>query len=103
MSGADLQERLDRFYFENGPCCAGCDWWRALNSVAGECTRSAPVSGEQRFAMLGIHGASISLSAGQILTKLDHRCGDFKDDFDWPSLPLAYLRAIKFRPAKAPF
>ena len=96
MSTRDLQERMDRFYFERGACCAGCDRWGALNSVAGECTASAPVSGEQRYAMLGMSGSSLPLEAGHIFTKRDHVCGDFKDDFDWPSRPLAYLRRVGF-------
>jgi len=32
-------EIIDRFYVDHGPCCAGCDWWRYANSVAGEYTR----------------------------------------------------------------
>jgi len=33
------QEHVDRFYFAHGPCCAGCDWWRHINSVGGMCER----------------------------------------------------------------
>jgi hypothetical protein len=88
------QEFLDRFYFERGPCCAGCDWWRSLNSIAGECTRSAPVKPKERYAMLGIQGSSILPTAGHVLTKRDHFCGDFKDEFDWTSLPVPYRKRI---------
>ena len=31
-----IQAIVDKFYLDNGPCCAGCDWWRWHNSVAGE-------------------------------------------------------------------
>ncbi len=85
------QEFIDKFYWQNGPCCAGCDHWRHINSLVGDCQKSAPVSGAERTNMLGMEGASIHLPAGHIVTRRDHHCGDFKDDFDWASLPLAYL------------
>lgn len=88
------QERLDAFYFKQGPCCAGCDWWSPVNSIAGECTRTVPVDGIQRFAMLGVTGSSLPPSAGHIMTLREHHCGEFKDEFDWTSLPEGYLRRI---------
>ena len=88
------QEAIDRFYWRNGACCAGCDYWRSINSVAGECLKSAPVSGEGRADMLGIDKSSLRVSAGHALTPRGHVCGDFVDDFDWPSLPVAYLARI---------
>jgi hypothetical protein len=91
---ADAQELADTFYVANGPCCAGCDWWHRLNSLAGECHRSAPVPGEQRVAMLGMQSVSLAPEAGHVMTKRDHHCGEFKDGFDWASLPAAYLRRI---------
>jgi len=90
----DRQEFHDRFYFQRGPCCAGCDWWRSLNSRVGECTKSAPVAGRTRYAMLGMEGSSLLLTAGHVLTRMDHDCGDFKDDFDWTSLPLPYRKRV---------
>ena len=74
------QECIDDFYLKHGKCCAGCDWWRWHNSVAGDCTRSAPVSGRARYAMLGIHGCSLPLEAGHVMTRRDHVCGEFKDE-----------------------
>ena len=91
---ARIQEACDRFYAANGPCCAGCDWWSSASSVAGECTRSAPVAGEQRYAMLGITGTSLPMAAGHVMTPREHRCGEFKDEFDWSSLSPLYLRRI---------
>ena len=91
---ADRQERHDRFYFERGPCCAGCDWWRSINSRVGECTKNAPVDGKTRWAMLNISRVSMDLEPGHIATAHDHICGDFKDDFDWSSLPLAYRKRV---------
>lgn len=85
-----LQEFLDRFYFKNGPCCAGCDWWRSISSRAGDCTKSKPVDGHTRWEMLGITGISMKPLAGHIVTARHHVCGDFKDNFDWSSLPLTY-------------
>ena len=87
-------EILDRFYTQNGPCCAGCDWWSHYNSLAGECRKSAPVPGVQRAAMLGAYGSSLSPEAGHIMTLRDHHCGDFEDEFDWATLPVSYLRRI---------
>lgn len=71
---------VDAFYAAHGPCCAGCDWWRWHNSVAGECIRTAPTSGAERFAMLGVTGSSLPLDAGHIMTPREHVCGEFKDD-----------------------
>lgn len=88
------QELLDRFYTEHGPCCAGCDWWRHLNSVVGECRKSAPVDADQRFDVLNLSYASLRVEAGHILTRREHHCGDFKDEFDWSTLPPHYLRHI---------
>lgn len=89
------QELLDRFYFSNGQCCAGCDWWRSVNSQAGECIKAAPVDGEQRYAMLNIVFSSMPLiGAGHPFTSKGHYCGDFKDNFDWASLSAHYLRRI---------
>ena len=92
---SDRQERLDRFYFAHGPCCAGCDWWRHHNSRIGECRKSAPVDGKARWEMLGITQISArKLPPGHIMTAHDHVCGQFKDDFDWSSLPLAYRKRV---------
>lgn len=94
----ELQEFHDSFYFKHGACCAGCDWWRSINSRAGDCTKSKPVSGLERWAMLGITNISMrpKPDAGHIVTARDHVCGDFKDEFDWSSLPLAYQKRVGF-------
>lgn len=91
------QEAIDAFYTKTGPCCAGCDWWAHMNSVAGECRKSAPVPAEQRYGMVvmgSLPWRFIGAEAGHIITNRDHRCGDFKDEFDWSTLPPAYLRRI---------
>lgn len=88
------QEHLDRFYFRHGPCCAGCDWWRHISSLVGDCTRSAPVSGNERMSMLGISNCSLPFDAGHVITERQHVCGDFKDEFDWTSLPLPYRKRV---------
>ncbi len=85
-----LQEHHDKFYFRHGPCCAGCDWWRIINGAFGCCTASAPVSGSERAGMLGIESCSYPIPAGPVITKKDHVCGDFRDEFDWSLLPLSY-------------
>lgn len=94
MSATAMQESVDRFYFRNGPCCAGCDHWRTISSLAGNCLKSAPVSGDDRMAMLGFYSSSIRLGAGHAITPREHHCGAFKDEFDWTSLPLPYRKRI---------
>lgn len=66
------QEHIDRFYFERGPCCAGCDWWRHINSVAGICERYPKHQHKTR----------------------DQHCGEFKDEFEWSGLPLVYRKRV---------
>lgn len=97
------QECVDRFYIDNGPCCAGCDWWVHINSLIGECHKSAPVSSEQRFSMVRMDWHTYRFSepsAGHILTNREHHCGDFKDDFDWSILPARYLERIGWTAAQ---
>lgn len=78
-----LQKRVDAFYREHGPCCAGCDNWRFLNSVLGECRKSAPVAGADRWAMVGLRASSVPADPGHIITSREHHCGDFADTYDW--------------------
>jgi hypothetical protein len=89
------QEAVDRFYWTHGaPCCAGCDWWQHLNALVGKCRKSAPVSSKDRWAMMGITGSSLATGAGHVATLRDHSCGQFRDSFDWSSLPPAQQRRI---------
>lgn len=99
---SDRQKSMDSFYWSNGPCCAGCDWWRHTGALIGECTRSAPVSAAERLTLIGIESMTGPQSAGHILTKREHACGEFRDGFDWSSLPPQYLRTVGARqePAK---
>jgi hypothetical protein len=92
-----VQKAIDAFYWQYGPCCAGCDWWRADNSHVGTCTKAAPVPADQRIAMLGMSGASINIGAGHPFTPRDYHCGAFKDEFDWLNLTPWYLREIGYR------
>jgi hypothetical protein len=93
----DEQYYADKFYFENGECCAGCDYWERHNSIVGECKKSAPVSEKERLGYLRMEGMSINIGAGHVLTKRGDKCGDFKDVFDWENLPPTYLRKIKYK------
>ena len=93
-----VQRCLDTFYMAHGPCCAGCDWWHAHNSVAGDCLASAPVPGAERIGMLGITGSSLTPVAGHVITPREHHCGDFVDAFDWLLLPAGYLNRIGYPP-----
>ena len=98
----ERQETVDRFYQSHGPCCAGCDWWRHISLLIGECTRSAYVSGAERLAGLGFKWSSLPPSAGHAITTREHVCGKFKDTFDWASLPAAYQRRIGMQPCPTP-
>ena len=97
MHRDEIQEIHDALYARNGPCCAGCDWWSWFNSAVGECLASAPVPGNERIGIIGIRLSSLPLEAGHIFTPACHRCGDFKDAFDWSSLPIGYLKKISGR------
>lgn len=77
------QRFIDDFYKSHGDCCAGCDHWQWHNTAVGDCTKSAPVSSRERHSMLGVTGCSSEPSAGHILTKRDHVCGDFIDTHEW--------------------
>lgn len=88
------QERCDRFYWQHGRCCAGCDHWCSEAGDIGECSSAAPVSGEQVLRSLGISGCTYTPPPGQPFTKRDHVCGAFKDDFDWRSLGEDYCKRV---------
>lgn len=74
------QAIVDAFYKAHGPCCAGCDHWRWYNALVGECIRTVPTTGIERFAMLGIESSSLTPGAGHIMTPREHVCGEFKDE-----------------------
>jgi len=40
--------------------------------------------------MLGMTSCSLRPTSGHAITPREHVCGDFKDEFDWASLPLPY-------------
>lgn len=77
---ARVQKIVDSFADKHGDCCAACDWWRWHNSVVGECIKTVPVSGAERFAMLGMHGSSLPAESGHIMTRRDHVCGAFENN-----------------------
>jgi hypothetical protein len=54
---------------------------------------------DDRVALLGIEGSSITPGAGQVMTPRDYACGEFRDGFDWASLSLAYRERIGVRDA----
>lgn len=94
VTEGDWQESLDAFYFRHGRCCAGCDWWHSISALIGNCTRSPMVSGIERAAALGILSPSCIVPAGHPVTERDHVCGEFKDEFDWSTLPLPYRKRV---------
>ncbi|GGP00877.1 hypothetical protein [Stakelama pacifica] len=93
----ERQALIDAFYWQYGKSCAGCDHWQNHNSLVGECTKSAPVPGRDRDAMIGIESCSLHIGAGHPFTPRDHVCGDFADTFDWGTLPESYRAQIGCR------
>lgn len=91
---ARYQESCDKFYWKNGRCCAGCDFWASDEGNIGECTSAPPVSGAQVLQSMGITRSSYIPPPGQPWTKMDHVCGAFQDDFDWSTLDPEYLKRI---------
>lgn len=88
------QERCDTLYWSKGRCCAGCDHWMSDKGFTGECEAAGIVSGADVMRSLGFTFCSYVPSPGFPITKADHRCGKFKDDFDWSTLDGEYLRRI---------
>jgi len=91
------QKRCDAFFWKNGPCCAGCDYWASEAGDIGECTSAPPVSGTQVLKSLGIDWSSYTPPPGQPFTTREHRCGAFQDTFDWSILGSEYLLSIGYR------
>ena len=96
----DYQEYQDKYYMKHGKCCAGCDYWESPNTVAGICKMSKIVPAAERASMLGISGISKNMGSGHAITKREYVCGNFKDSFDWNTLPITYLKKIGYDNAK---
>lgn len=92
---AETQEMLDRFYWKHGPCCAGCDHWRALDGFIGECRKRAeqPLVESPKRRISAIH-ARTAMPISREVTARHHRCEVFMDGFPWQAMPLPYLERI---------
>ena len=88
------QEECDRFYWENGRCCAGCDHWGSDAALIGTCAAAGIVSGQQVLASMGLQSCSYTPPPGLPYTNHNFHCGKFRDDFDWLTLPVEYLERI---------
>lgn len=88
------QEKCDKDYWKNGPCCAGCDHWQSDMGNLGSCTAAGIVSGDQVMRSMGISSCSYTPPPGFPLTPGEFHCGLFEDEFDWSSLPPEYLEKI---------
>jgi hypothetical protein len=55
--------------------------------------KSAPVPAGERWALIGLKFNTWT-GAGHVVTPREHKCGDFKDNFDWISLSESYLKDI---------
>ena len=73
----EKQRHIDRFYRDNGECCAGCDSWRWHNTAIGECIKSQMVAGSERTELESI---SMPVAAGHVFTSRDYYCGNFSDN-----------------------
>lgn len=91
------QIKADKFYMENGNCCSGCDHWRGMGGTIGECTNSKIMPWKDIMGFLGWENCTMNGKAGHAITRRDYVCGQFKDDFNWESLPLLYLKRIGYK------
>lgn len=99
QEASDYQEqmRADSFYMANGSCCSGCDHWRGMGGTIGECTNSKIISSKDRLRFLGWRNCTLDIGAGHAITRRDYVCGQFKDSFNWESLPVLYLKQIGYK------
>ncbi len=85
MTKGDWLDEADRFYLKHGPCCAGCDHWRALSTRIpsnGNCTKDAP--GPRIHLPPGWDWCSRwEMYSEYPFTDHNHKCADFQDTFDW--------------------
>jgi len=88
------QEECDKTYWENGPCCAGCDHWESDMGDTGRCTNAPIMSGSDVLLSMGVTFSSYTPPPGHPHTEARHSCGAFKDEFDWGRLPKEYLKRI---------
>ncbi|WP_426032677.1 hypothetical protein [Cypionkella sp. TWP1-2-1b2] len=96
------QQTCDALYWEFGPCCGGCDHWDSSEGLTGGCSANGLVSGADVLRSMDISFSSYMPPPGFPATKAKFRCGKFKDDFDWQSLPAEYLKSIGYRPDRIP-
>lgn len=82
---------------DNGKCCAGCDHWHTDEGIIGTCHNSKIIPDKERAAMLGMQNLTLDIGAGHAITPREHVCNNFKDDFDWQSLPPLYLKQIGYK------
>ena len=62
--------------------------------MVGSCTKAKIVSGQERADALGIESCSLRIKSGHPITSRDYVCGQFKDEFDWSTLPLPYRKQV---------
>lgn len=88
------QARCDSRYWTYGQRCSGCDYWASSEGDFGACQHAGIVSGQDVMMSLGLSFCSAPIQPGYPLTNDGHWCANFKDDFDWSSLPKEYLAEI---------
>ena len=99
----DYQEKCDRIYWEEGPCCAGCDHWHSDKGLTGQCDANGLIPGADVMRSMGATFSSYTPPPGFPYTNSDFHCGKFKDEFEWDTLSKDYLTRIGYKPKqKAP-
>ena len=88
------QETCDRLYWSRGQCCAGCDHWESGGALLGRCSAAGIMSGADVLRSMGVTFSSYMPEPGFPYTRAEHACGLFRDDFDWSTLDVDYLRRI---------
>lgn len=88
------QKRCDSDYWKYGQRCSGCDFWASSEGYTGECQHAGIVSGQDVLRSMGITFSTLLPPPGYPYREASHWCANFKDDFDWSTLPSEYLHEI---------
>jgi len=89
------QARCDADYWRFGKRCSGCDYWVSEQGYLGQCQQAGKLSGLDVLKSCGFEHYTGPIPAPDYpFTRAWGACVNFKDDFDWSSLPQEYLVEI---------
>lgn len=76
------------------PVLRCCDHWGSSGALTGRCSAAGIMSGADVLQSMGVTFSSYMPEPGFPYTRAEHACGLFRDDFDWSTLDVGYLRRI---------